>query len=103
MNDRNHVNDWLPAYALDILTEEETAQVAEHLAACAVCRAEYHRYQSVVDDLPLALTQTPPAPIVKDHLMKSLHTRQAQKREISFMCPVLSQWTAMGSWLEKEM
>jgi anti-sigma-K factor RskA len=69
----NHVIDLLPAYTLDILTDEETSLVAEHLTGCQTCPAEYQRLQLVADELPLALVQTAPPARVKDALMGSIH------------------------------
>lgn len=70
-----HVLDLLPAYVLDALTDEETFQVAEHLASCAACQAEFTRLQQVADELPLALHQDAPHPRVKISLMKAIHAR----------------------------
>ncbi len=78
MNTEMHVNEWLPAYALDIMTEEETVQVAEHLASCPACRSDLRAYQEAADELPLALVQMAPPPALKDHLMKNIRSRQAQ-------------------------
>jgi len=72
----NHVIDWLPAYVLDALTDDETNQVAEHLAECQTCQAELACLQQVADELPLALAQTTPAPDVKVKLMGAILTRQ---------------------------
>ena len=73
----NHVIDLLPAFVLDALTDEETNQVAEHLAVCQTCQVELSRLQLVADDLPLALMQTAPPPRVKDSLMASIHSRSS--------------------------
>jgi anti-sigma-K factor RskA len=72
----NHVTDLLPAFVLDILTDEETNQVVVHLAECPTCQAEFSRMQLVADDLPLALVQTAPPPAVKDKLMRTIRSRQ---------------------------
>ncbi len=74
----DHVIELLPAYVLDALTDEETGQVAEHLAACQTCQAEFARLQLVADDLPLALAQTAPPHRVKQSLMNAIHSRQAE-------------------------
>ncbi len=78
MSDEMHVLEWLPAYALDILTEAEMAQVVVHLATCSACRDELRLYQAAADELPLALAQTTPAPALKDRLMKTIHARQKE-------------------------
>ncbi len=72
----HHVIDMLPAFVLEVLTDEETGQVAEHLASCQSCQAELTRLQLVADDLPLALVQTMPPPKVKDHLMDAIRARK---------------------------
>jgi anti-sigma factor RsiW len=74
----NHVIDWLPAYVLDALTDEETNQVAAHLADCLICQAELSRLQMVADELPLGLAQTTPPPEVKVRLMLSIQVRDHQ-------------------------
>lgn len=73
-----HVTEWLPAYALNILTPDETASVTDHLANCASCQSELRSYQAVVDELPLALAQNAPRPALKNRLMKDIHTRKAE-------------------------
>jgi anti-sigma-K factor RskA len=93
MNDEMHVNEWLPAYALEVLTEAETVQVAEHLAACSACSAELRQYQAAADELPLALVQTAPRPELKNRLMKEIHTRQ--KKAVGSSHPAFWQlWVA---------
>lgn len=72
----NHVIDLLPGYVLDVLTDEETNQVVEHLAACPSCQHEYHSLQAVAEDLPLALAQSTPSARVKANLMQAIHARQ---------------------------
>ncbi len=74
----NHVLDLLPAYVVDALTDEETGQVAEHLAGCQTCQEELARLQQVADDLPLALAQTTPPPRVKEVLMSAIHSRRLE-------------------------
>jgi anti-sigma-K factor RskA len=76
--DQAHATDWLPAYALNILTDDETAQVAEHLANCPACQAELRLYQVTADELPLGLAQSAPRPELKDRLMKEIHSRQVK-------------------------
>jgi anti-sigma-K factor RskA len=61
MNSEEHVLDYLPAYALGILEDDEALQVDRHLAVCEVCRMELRANQQVVDQLPLAvpIVETP--------------------------------------------
>jgi anti-sigma-K factor RskA len=76
MEVENHVIDWLPAYVLDALTDDEMNQVAEHLAVCQICQVELARLQQVAEELPLALVQTAPPPEIKARLMRAIRSRQ---------------------------
>jgi len=71
-----HVIDTLPAFVLDALTADEKDKVAEHLATCPVCLAEFTRLQQVADELPLAVMQTMPPPVIKENLMRAIHSSQ---------------------------
>lgn len=54
-----HPTDSLPAYVLGALSPGEAAEVAEHLAACSLCRAEAESYRATLD--ALATPDLPPA------------------------------------------
>jgi len=72
MATHTHVLDLLPAYALDCLDDDELIVVSEHLADCAECRAELSRYQTVADQLALAVPETTPPPELKARLMRRI-------------------------------
>jgi anti-sigma-K factor RskA len=65
----SHVMDWLPAYALGSLEQEEKAQVETHLRQCSVCQRELQAYQSVVDQLPLTTPLVPPPPRLRQAIL----------------------------------
>jgi anti-sigma-K factor RskA len=65
-----HVLDFIPAYALSCLDEDEAAQVSDHLKRCQDCQVELRAFQAVVDQLPLAIPQAEPSPKVKQMLLK---------------------------------
>jgi len=69
MSPEEHFFDLLPAYALGSLDEEEQLQVSEHLAVCAICRAELQDFDQIVEDLPLAIVQSEPAGDVKNKIL----------------------------------
>lgn len=52
--EKEHVVDYLPAYALGILDEEEAVQVIRHLQGCEACRKELESYQVVTSRLAFA-------------------------------------------------
>jgi anti-sigma-K factor RskA len=52
-----HVTDLIPTYALGSLDLDEVGQIEEHLSACEVCHAELVRFNSIVDDFPLAIQE----------------------------------------------
>lgn len=79
--EENHVTDWLPAYALGALTDDEMLQVKEHLRTCPTCQAESAHFQQLANELPLALAQSAPPPELKSRLMQSIHSRQLAQLE----------------------
>jgi anti-sigma-K factor RskA len=87
MASEEHVLDLIPAYALDILDEQEQLQVAEHLASCESCRAELAPYQEVVDDLPLGMAISEPPAGLKEKVMAGAKKDTAPEQE-----PLASSW-----------
>lgn len=70
MDDKHqHVQNALPAYALNALEESEHATVAQHLEHCSDCRTHFVEVQSVLDVLPYALPPHTPAPEMKGRLL----------------------------------
>jgi anti-sigma-K factor RskA len=72
-----HVIELLPAYALGCLEEAEAAQVAEHTAQCAACRAELQPYLAVADRLALGAPDALPPARVKQELMRRIERPSA--------------------------
>lgn len=64
-----HISELIPAYALDCLDEDELVMVSEHLEICSACRAELRSYQTVADQLVLAVPDAAPPPELKRRLM----------------------------------
>jgi anti-sigma-K factor RskA len=95
----HYVLDLLPAYVLDILSRDESDQVAEHLDNCATCAAEYLQLQKVVDELPLALRQSEPPTRVKSSLMKAIHTHSLDTTHHTRM----NFWQGLSSMLNKPL
>lgn len=87
MSPEEHLFDMLPAYALGSLDDEEELQVSEHLANCAICRAELQAFEQVVQDLPLAMAQSEPPGDIKDKVLA--HVR---KDEGSLQATPESTW-----------
>lgn len=83
MSNEQHVSDQLAAYALDCLDDGEMVEVAEHLAACPVCRAELHAHESVADRLALAAPDAVPPAGLKDQIMGSLQTPRRAPAAVS--------------------
>jgi anti-sigma-K factor RskA len=76
-----HVTDLIPAYALDCLDEDEAAAVSEHLATCAVCRAELRSYQEVTEEMAYTGPQLDPPQRVKAALMGRVQASTEVKPE----------------------
>lgn len=83
-----HVTDFLAAYALDCLDEQETVLVSEHLAHCEACRRELISFQAVTDQLPLALPQVEPPGRVKAQLMARIEAASQPAQD----SPVAQPW-----------
>src|SRR5512133_1917191 len=58
------MRDLLPEYALGVLGADDAARVAEHLGACAECRAELALLDRVQDGLALGVPRMDVAAIV---------------------------------------
>jgi anti-sigma-K factor RskA len=91
-----HVNELLPAYALDCLDEGEMEQVTRHLAQCAQCRAELGVYQEVAALLPFGGELVDPPPDLKTRLMAQVQSKSRtipQPEPSSTWIDRLLQWT----------
>jgi len=64
------------AYVLDAVTPEERLAAREHLAGCAKCTHLLEQMRSVVDLLPLSVTQVNPPPSAKDRLLAAIRQQQ---------------------------
>ncbi len=60
MTDGDRFIELIPAYALDCLDAEDTAQVRAHLAECQRCQLELRRYREISTELIYALPQVDP-------------------------------------------
>ena len=81
MNDL-HVLEFIPAYALGSLEDDEARLVAEHLAGCYLCRKELETYQDLADQLLWGLPEVMPPTELKPRLMErvqGLKEKQAPK------------------------
>lgn len=77
MPDESHVLDLLPAYALGSLEADEAQQVEEHLLGCWVCRSESNAFQTVADQLSIAVPPVTPPSDLKERLMQRVRVAQA--------------------------
>jgi anti-sigma-K factor RskA len=68
MSDQVHITEYLPAYALGCLEQEEVAQVSQHLASCAMCRSQLEKFQDVADQLACAAPDAQPSEGLKQQL-----------------------------------
>ena len=87
-----HVLESIPAYVLGSLEEGEARLVTEHLAGCTICRKELESYQTVADQLLLALPETTPPAELKVRLLEKVQ-RLSGKR-----APQPARWR-LPSWL----
>ena len=96
-----HVSDLLPAYAIECLEEDEKQTVANHLAVCKVCQEELRAYQSVVDNLPLAVPPHTPPDRVKQRLMERVQTAEARVEAGRTEPPNASWWDSLTTFFRR--
>lgn len=79
MGETEHITELLPAYALDILEEEQIFRVEAHLTGCPACHRELEGYLRVVEQLPLGAPEAYPPPELKRRLMANLPRSSASR------------------------
>ena len=89
-----HVIEFIPAYVLGILPEDEREGVSKHLERCLSCQAEFHSYQSVVDHLPHTVPQRNPPQRLRAAILQ-----QAAAEEVNTRLTRRSWWT----WLSRPL
>jgi anti-sigma-K factor RskA len=77
MPDESHVLDLLPAFALGSLDADEARQVEDHLLSCWICRRESDAFQTIAEQLSLAVLPVPPSPAVKERLKQRIQGARA--------------------------
>jgi anti-sigma-K factor RskA len=91
-----HVLDLLPAYAVGSLEADELQRVEEHLLSCWVCRNESSTFQTVADELSLAIPGAAPSPDLRDRLLQRVHSvnrvRPQEKEQAAPQTPVRPFW-----------
>jgi anti-sigma factor RsiW len=94
MPDESHVLDLLPAFALGSLEADEALQVEDHLLSCWICRRESGAFQTIAEQLSLAVPPVNPSPELKERLMQRIQGSQAPQ-------PVPDQDLSGRAWLER--
>jgi anti-sigma-K factor RskA len=95
-----HVNDQIPAYALDCLDAEEAFQVEAHLTVCAACRAELEAYKATAANLGLTAPQVQPPLRLKASILRRVNEPQlvkAQRAPQKVGAPEL--WIRVYRWI----
>jgi anti-sigma-K factor RskA len=75
-----HVFDSLPAFAVGSLDADEARRVEEHLTSCLICRSESNDFQSVAEQLSLAVPVAVPPPDLKERLMQRVQKARPGQR-----------------------
>lgn len=76
-----HVLDLLPAYTIGSLEADERNRVEEHLLSCWICRDESRAFQTVADELSLAVPVAEPSSDLKDRLMQRVRSTRPKDQE----------------------
>jgi len=89
-----HVIEFIPAYVLDILPEDERAGVASHIERCLSCQAELRAYRVVMDHLPRTVPQRSPPQRLRAAILQ-----KAAEQEIRAQPIRVSGW----AWLTRPL
>jgi anti-sigma-K factor RskA len=92
-----HVTELLPGYALNCLDAEEAAMVAEHLIVCEQCREEFEAFQTVTDQLALAVPEIQPSPKLKTRILKNI---QSEKHSIQKRAFLRDWWQRFSAFFQ---
>jgi anti-sigma-K factor RskA len=95
-----HVQELIPAYALDCLEEDERQIVWEHLKSCKQCAAELEDYRQVVEEFPLAVALSSPPHGLKSRLMEqvredNISSEIAKPDEPSFLNKLIAMFSSL--------
>ncbi len=72
------LRDLLPAYALDVLTSEETREVEAHLRDCPECQAELRALGQVAADLGAGIAAIAPPEALRRQVMDAVRPARAR-------------------------
>jgi anti-sigma-K factor RskA len=77
--DEQTYREWIPAYALGTLEEEDLQILEAHLAKCEACREELQAYQAVAQRLALAVPLREPPPGLRAAILaQAAHSKNPQ-------------------------
>jgi hypothetical protein len=86
----------LAAYALGVLDPEERDELEVHLEACALCRAELDRYETVTGGLGMVVAPAPPRPELRARLLGEI---RAEERRANLPSPLPFRRHVPVAWL----
>jgi anti-sigma-K factor RskA len=103
MKETPHVTEFLPGYVLHCLEAEESVMVAEHLTDCQQCREECEAFQTLTDQLALAVPEVQPSPDLKTRILRTIQPekrsvptrsffQECRQRLSAFLQPVAPAW-----------
>jgi anti-sigma-K factor RskA len=102
----HETQDDLLLYALRELTASERTRVEAHLASCSQCRRETEAMQGTLGTALMTVAQPPPAPAVRERLLRQIHTEAptVTGRTRWFWVPAFATvvLAALSVWLWRE-
>ncbi len=92
-----HVQDLLPAYALDALTPEEARAVEAHLAGCRQCQRDLAAFTTVAATMADSVVMTTPPPALRARVMEAVRAERPPARPAAQPAPLWPRQWAVGA------
>lgn len=88
-----------PLFVLGTLDAGERTAFQAHVAGCAVCQAEVRAFQGVVDKLPLAVEEHPPADRIRQELMAVVAPKRSRLSAVATGSVKQPRRARSGLWI----
>jgi anti-sigma-K factor RskA len=93
-----HVFDFLPGYALEILDDEDLLRVARHLPHCVACIAELEAYAATRDQLAFMAPVQAPAADLRARVLQKVNAESQHARAVERVPESINSTQVRTAW-----